>query len=189
MGHWWPIGWVVSNSGRDRHDLQHEVILETWYAFIFQRNTIVNVLQQHLNTLRNDENRHLKLAIYIPGETPRYAPINKLVFFAKKRAGNLLLDLSNAEDWFRSAIHLLNVRNQMKEQMDNEPGTLRAFDENTGQQLLIADVRREFLLRQVTEALYAKADAANRAVEKALTDLQENSEKRGFRIPTVVFES
>jgi hypothetical protein len=168
---------------RDRRDSRHDAMLAAQFAIITQRNVLANISRQFLAPLRDDPKRHLDLPLYTPGGTPTFAPMEKLVFLAKSKAANLLMEIRVAEDSFRSAMDLLQARNEIKYRIDHAPGTVvHEFDESTGRSRITADRREVFVLRKVTDDIYERVTLAADRLEKVFVDLYTFGKKRFPRL-------
>jgi hypothetical protein len=113
---------------------------------------------RHLEPLRKDPNRHLKLNNYIVEKTHLSVPFSELTFILISDEPNLLQDIHLAEAGYVSAMGIFNMRNERGEKL-KEHAEVVEFNRETGAAKMLSKNPAEvFELKSITDLLYDQVD-------------------------------
>ena len=168
----------------DKRDEQYGATLMAQYSLMSQWNILEGIRRQHLEPLREDPNRAMKLAIYYAPSLHHRVPFEGIAFITRTKEPNLLQVVHIAEQSFHTATEALSIRNGLLQDFYKNPAVERErFDPDTGRALIRADPKDVFFIRQATDVLYRHVDSALPKLKAAAESLEKfiKSEFKGAR--------
>lgn len=175
---YWFARWQSRSEGRDRY---YGHLLAAQYSLMSEWNILEGIRRQHLESLRDDPNRFVKLRLYYAPSYHHPVPFSEITAIARSSDPNLLQDIHIAEQRYHTAQETLALRNKLLEAFYQNP--TEDFDPQTGRGKTRADDKEIFFLRQVTDMVYHHFDRALPALAETVKKLEKfiKSEFKGAR--------
>ncbi len=153
-----------------RREEQHGAIVRTQLALIGQLDTVSNIRRQHLNPLRTDPQRELKLIRFHMTEGSLRVSFDSIAFLLMTKDPNLVMTVYSAEQTYLSAMDCLKQRNDAYEILHRNSG-IEGMNSTGVCRIVVKDPRDIKLLKDTTDNLYTTIDNACERCETQIVEL------------------
>jgi hypothetical protein len=144
---------------RDLRDRRHSALVATQFALLSQWTILENVRRDHLESLRTDPERFVKMARFYTTIAHFSVPFSEITFIANSDEPNLLQQIHIAEQSYLGAVQAIDLYNQKREEFfKNAEGRIEQFDMATGKTTIATSAREIFMMKSVTDILYQQID-------------------------------
>lgn len=138
---------------REEKEKRYEAILSTQAALLSQANSMLSIHQQIEAAPATNPFENLKhMLLRFSQQTVDF---HKLTFLASSSAPYLLLDIEVAQESFRFAVDMIDLRNKLLDKFFDDPRTeIKEFSSSTGQIRASGDPRLTMNLRMANEGAF-----------------------------------
>jgi hypothetical protein len=144
---------------RELRDRRHGALIATQFALLSQWTILENVRRDHLELLRNDPERFVKMPRFYTTIAHFSVPFSEITFVANSDEPNLLQQIHIAEQSYLGAVQAINLYNEKREEFfKNAEGRIEQFDIKTGKTTIATSEREIFMMKSVTDILYQQID-------------------------------
>jgi hypothetical protein len=144
---------------RELRDRRHGALVATQFALLSQWTILENVRRDHLESLRTDPERFVKMPRFYTTISHFSVPFSEITFVANSDEPNLLQQIHIAEQSYLGAVQAINLYNQKREEFfKNAEGRIEQFDMATGKTTIATSPREIFMMKSVTDILYQQID-------------------------------
>jgi hypothetical protein len=154
----------------DERDKYYGYLLAAQYSLMSQWNILEGIRRQHLEPLRDDPTRFVKLPVFYAPSHHYPVPFEHITRITRSSNPNLLQDVHIAEQRYHTSQESLAIRNKLLEAFYKNPN--EDFDFDTGRGRVRADAKEVYFIRQATDVVYQQIDRALPALAETARALE-----------------
>jgi len=155
---------------REANRSQYSLLIQAQFSVGMQLNTAVSIRDQWLDPVRDEADRYFRLPLLHIAAPNVQVDLTSLAFVAVDDLVQPLQQIHVAQESYLTAMHALQVRNDMLNDIYRSGAPLHDFDFESGTGVAQLDVRQVRILKGTTDGLYMAIDTA---IEQEVDAIQQ----------------